>query len=100
MLYAKNRVVDDMFQLQLLGQIVGNETLRQFIGSDGVQQVELIHSVQRLLYRYGIKQIAHRNLYAIRQRRSLFAHENANLCTPLLQLFHHFRADTTRAACH
>jgi LysR family transcriptional regulator, transcriptional activator for dmlA len=44
-LHAEDRVIDDMFQLQLLGQIVGDQALRQFIGTDGVQQVELIHSV-------------------------------------------------------
>ena len=84
MLHPENRVVDDMFQLQFLGQIVSDETLRQFVGRDGIQQLELIHSVHRLLYRYGIEQIAHRNLDAIRQRRSIFAHEDANICTSLL----------------
>jgi hypothetical protein len=35
-------MVDDMFQFQLFGQIVDDKALRQFIGRDGVQQVELV----------------------------------------------------------
>jgi len=97
-IHSEDRVIHDMLQLQPLGQIVGDEALRQFIGHDGVQQVELIHSVQRLLYRNRIKQIADRNLNPIRRRRVFFTYKQANVCLALLQFLHDFCTNFAGAA--
>ena len=98
--HAEDRVIDDMFQLQPLGQIVGDKALRQFIWNDGVQQVELIHSVQRLLYGDRIEQIADRNLNPLRRWSAFLAYKQANVCPALLQLFHDFCTNYAGAACH
>ncbi len=97
-IHSEDRVIYDMPQLQPLGQIVGDEALRQFIRHDGVQQVELIHSVQRLLYRDRIKQIADRNLNPLRRRRVFFTYKQANVCLALLQFLHNFCTNFTGAA--
>ena len=40
--HAEDRVMDDIFQFQLLGQIADDKALRQFIRRDGIQVVELV----------------------------------------------------------
>ena len=96
--HAENRVIDDMFQLQLFRQIVGDKGLRQFIGRDGVQQVEFVNAVHRLLYRDRVKQIADRDLNARRCRSAVFSYKQANVCLALPQFLHDFCTNFARAA--
>ncbi len=39
MLDSKHRVVDHVRQLELFGEIVGNEPLGQLVGGDGVEKI-------------------------------------------------------------
>ena len=96
--HAEDRVIDDMFQLELFGQIVGDKGLRQFIGRDGVQQVEFVNAVHRLLYGDRVKQIADRDLNARRCRSAVLSYKQANVCLALLQFLHDFCTNFARAA--
>ena len=58
LLHLENRVVDDLLELQLLCKVVGNQPLRQLVGNDGIQQVELVDPIERFSRRNRVQQIS------------------------------------------
>ena len=47
-------MIDDVLKLHFLREVVGDEGLREFIGRDGVEQIQLVDPVQGFLQEDGI----------------------------------------------
>jgi len=91
-LCLEDRVIDDLFELHPLRKIVCDQTLRQFIGGDRIQQVKLVCSVKSFFYRDRVQQIAsHKfNSYLRRFRCIEIARKNANIHISFAELLNQF----------
>jgi hypothetical protein len=78
------------FSFKFLREVIDDESLRQFVGSDGVEQIELVHAMKRLLHRDWIEQVAQHNLNRFGRRRFLLANQDANIRFAFLKFFHYF----------
>jgi hypothetical protein len=93
---AKDRVVNDVLETMLLGEIVGDQTLGEFVRRDGVEQVELVHAIECLLHRRGVEQVAFGYLHGVFVRvhhGTLIAGEHPHVRAALTQFLNHGRAD-------
>jgi len=58
LLRLENRVIDDLFELELFCKVIGNQPLCQFVGNDSIQQVELVDPIERLTDRDRVEQVS------------------------------------------
>jgi hypothetical protein len=95
-------VIYNLLELQLLRQVVCDQSLGQLVGSDSIQQVELVHPIERFANRDWVEQISLDDLNPFRHlcRCLLFANQRADTRPSFDQLFDYLRPNLAGTASH